>query len=773
MKHFLAFIIALFACTANAQTGITVTGRVTDDAGNAIERATVTMTRLDDGTKLAPVITGNDGTFMIDSISEGRYTLGITCVGYDKYNKKLRVSGPLDLGAVVMGGSAKMLDEVTVMADYSSVKSNGTITVRVKGNPLAKGLTLLDFMKFMRGVSVRGEDVSVYGRQNTLIYLEEQEITQEQMKTIDPSMISHIDVITNPDASYGLGIGGVIKIYLRDDGGVLGTLTFNGRASQDGLLRALPGLNLLYARGKVRVSNLLTGSLHDKSVRSQVQNDVADNVETQTETNSVTRGNGYLMDNLALRYSPTDLDRIYVYGGVRMSNGETSTNSHDGTDILNINSLSKPRYYSAGLQYKHFFRKDSVSYFFFRGSYSGQDYSEGLSYVLNSTADNARLGYNTNNVSIDPVLHMVLNKKSNLNAGLVYGYMYDKHDDTGTTQLGYIRDGRYVSSGTDYGAWVDYSTKIGKFLYVQGTLNYHGTKTVFRDRIDSKNNVDLWEDGIYPSIFAQWNLSKEENPSPAKEFYINFNYQYYYSLPNYNYTLPTVTWQGQNQYSIGNPDLTKENRHDFYVWLAYHRKWTVYYDFNYGDNLVKVIMHADPDRKDTYFTRPENAGWQIQHKLSVAYQTKLFNFWYTNTEMIVRNRRESMPGKSVSQTSLYFSTSNNFKIAKNYGITLDFAASTKTKTLSYEYDGWFNLNAQAYMSLLKNKLNVNLSYNGVFYNRPKMTVYGDGWMLTRKYLSHNTSVSLNVSWNFSIGKKIKDNRDMPSIGSAGRAIPTF
>mgnify|MGYP002232683668 CR=1 FL=1 len=51
MKHFLAFIIALFAYTANAQTGSTVTGRVTDDAGNAIERATVTMTRLDDGTK--------------------------------------------------------------------------------------------------------------------------------------------------------------------------------------------------------------------------------------------------------------------------------------------------------------------------------------------------------------------------------------------------------------------------------------------------------------------------------------------------------------------------------------------------------------------------------------------------------------------------------------------------------------------------------------------------------------------------------------------------
>lgn len=72
---------------------------------------------------------------------------------------------PSRFGRGRYGRFCKMLDEVTVMADYSSVKSNGTITVRVKGNPLAKGQTLLDFMKFMRGVSVRGEDVSVYGRQ--------------------------------------------------------------------------------------------------------------------------------------------------------------------------------------------------------------------------------------------------------------------------------------------------------------------------------------------------------------------------------------------------------------------------------------------------------------------------------------------------------------------------------------------------------------------------------------------------------------------------------
>lgn len=126
MKYLLAFIITLFAYSVNAQTVGSVSGRVTDDEGNAIGRATVTMSRQDDGTKLRSVVTGNDGTFMIDSISGGRYMLSITCVGYDEYKKQLRVSGSVDLGTVRMEYSAKMLDEVTVMAGYSTVKPNGT-----------------------------------------------------------------------------------------------------------------------------------------------------------------------------------------------------------------------------------------------------------------------------------------------------------------------------------------------------------------------------------------------------------------------------------------------------------------------------------------------------------------------------------------------------------------------------------------------------------------------------------------------------------------------
>lgn len=40
---------------------------------------------------------------------------------------------------------SEMLDEVIVMAKYSDIKPNGETSIRVKGNPLAKGKTLSEF----------------------------------------------------------------------------------------------------------------------------------------------------------------------------------------------------------------------------------------------------------------------------------------------------------------------------------------------------------------------------------------------------------------------------------------------------------------------------------------------------------------------------------------------------------------------------------------------------------------------------------------------------
>ena len=74
--------------------------------------------------------------------------------------------------------------------------------------------------------------------------------------------------------------------------------------------------------------------------------------------------------------------------------------------------------------------------------------------------------------------------------------------------------------------------------------------------------------------------------------------------------------------------------------------------------------------------------------------------------------------------------------------------------------------------MLKNKLNLNLTYGGLFYNRPKLTSRGQGWEMIRKDMSHNSVISLYVTWNFNVGKSIND-QDLPAAPtSSGRQIPT-
>lgn len=59
---------------------------------------------------------------------------------------------------------SEMLDEVIVMAKYSDIKPNGETSIRVKGNPLAKGKTLSEFLQFIRDLDVSNDEINVRGR---------------------------------------------------------------------------------------------------------------------------------------------------------------------------------------------------------------------------------------------------------------------------------------------------------------------------------------------------------------------------------------------------------------------------------------------------------------------------------------------------------------------------------------------------------------------------------------------------------------------------------
>lgn len=767
MRTFTLILILILTSTLYAQNNtIVLDGTVQDDKNKPISNATIIISSKNDSKATFQTVSNKEGKFKIKNISIGYYNMKVSHLEYETYNNDLSLKKDTSTNVFLMTKVSEMLDEVIVMAKYSDIKPNGETSIRVKGNPLAKGKTLSEFLQFIRDLDVSNDEISVRGRKNTLYYLDNQPISFEQLKNIQPSMIAHIDIIPHADASYGINAtGGVIKIFLREEGGVIGSVSLAGKADYNGIKSTSPLVNILYNRGKFSVKNFLSGVPYSRSTSIfEQQTETAQN-KTVTDTKNNNRFKN-LRDNLSLRYSFNKVTWLDVYGGTDFNWMRSGQNSTDGNNVLSTSGKNKISEYNAGIQYQQGFGKDSLNYFKLRTEYSKNRENENADYLYNGIADNAVQKSNSEHFSVQSIAHFKTTANSGLNIGLEYYYLIDRHEDDGTTTLGYIPTGHYTNKGYDYDAWIDYNTLIKDKFYVYFALQYHGTQNIYSDYMSPENSTRRWEDGVYPSLFAQWLINS------ARGRYLTFGFKHYYSLPNYNYSIPSVVWQSNNLYSIGNTNLKKENFYNMEIYYSFNSNWLASYNLTYCDDAIRVMTYQDESRNGVYYTKPENKGISVTHTFRIGYTTKPFKFWYNKNGLYVTLTHESMPGKSINNASVFFRSDNNFTLSRWLDLTLGIQAENKGKSLEYDYNGGFWLNAGAYMSFFNNNLNVALKCNQLIYTRNKKTIYGNDWTSIQKNLSHNTQINLQVTWNFNAGKKIK-NKNLPSVNSMQRNVPTL
>lgn len=371
MRTFTLIFILILTSTLYAQNNtIVLDGTVQDDKNRSISNATIIISSKNDSKATFQTVSNKEGKFKIKNISIGYYNMKVSHLEYETYNNDLSLKKDTSTNVLLMTKVSEMLDEVIVMAKYSDIKPNGETSIRVKGNPLAKGKTLSEFLQFIRDLDVSNDEISVRGRKNTLYYLDNQPISFEQLKNIQPSMIAHIDIIPHADASYGINAtGGVIKIFLREEGGVIGSVTLAGKADYNGIKSTSPMATILYNRGKFSVKNFLSGVPYSRSTSMfEQQTETAQN-KTVTDTKNNNRFKS-LRDNLSLRYSFNKVTWLDVYGGTDFSWLRSGQNSTDGNNILSTSGKNKISGYNAGIQYQQGFGKDSLNYFRLRAEYS-------------------------------------------------------------------------------------------------------------------------------------------------------------------------------------------------------------------------------------------------------------------------------------------------------------------------------------------------------------------------------------------------------------------
>lgn len=767
-KLLLAVLVSMqaFGCIYAQDSGFKLKGRICEkDGKSGIGYATVKVYNDTDSASVYRGVADEAGAFSIGSVAAGSYRVAVTCVGYEDYAARVNVGADTDMGTITLSEDKNMLDGVTVMADYSKVKPTGDVVVKVKGNPMAKGKTLINFMRYLRDLDVTNNSISVRGRENTLIYVDDRKVSFEQLKSIPPSMIDRIEIIPHADASYGVNAtGGVVKVYLRSEGGLLGSVSLYGEADYYSPVRFSPGFNLLYSKGKISIGNFFNSRPYERYRPEYSETSIYEGVKDETHIKGVNYGRS-LDENLSFRYSFNKFDRIDVYGGVGVGSGDSRQTSIGSDTEMKMNTDNNHRDYNAGLQFQKGLSADGRSYFMLKTEYNKSFENTDNRYVVDITSDKAHSKYNLDGVSVEPYVSVGLTKRSTLSAGFNYYYLIDRHQNRGTETLGYVSDMHFVNKGHDCAAWASYGITIGK-LFMRAALNYIWGEQIYKDYLAPENNVSNIERGLFPTFVLQWDINRE------KRRFLNIGYFRYYSYPNYNYRSPEVVWQNSKLYSVGNPSLKMQTYNQLQVYFSLNRSWSADYLMNFGNDLVKVLMQPDGSRPGVYFTRPENAGDRMYHKLRLTYSGRLLGFWYSRNTLGAVYMQEKMPGRKVCNANISFSTDNDFTLYKGIGLTMAMSATSKTETLSYENNATYTIDFGAYASLLKDKLSLNFVWGNVFYNKNKMKMYGDGWEVTRLTLHSRTRLMLTATWNFSLGAKIKKT-SLPTSDGMHRQTPTL
>ncbi|MDE6490178.1 MAG: TonB-dependent receptor, partial [Muribaculaceae bacterium] len=203
---------------------------VADSIGDPVPYATVRIYQLPDTSKTVVLdVTDVDGHFSGELFGVAQYSLSLSSVGMEPVSRIFtldKADATADLGAIVMGRSASLLNEVEVVAQRPLIKSEiDRLSYDIQADEDSKTKTIFDMLRKVPLVAVDAqENVLVKGSSSFKIYKNGRPNSawsrnpRDVLKSIPASMIKRIEVITEPGAKYDAeGVNGILNIVTMEN----------------------------------------------------------------------------------------------------------------------------------------------------------------------------------------------------------------------------------------------------------------------------------------------------------------------------------------------------------------------------------------------------------------------------------------------------------------------------------------------------------------------------------------------------------------------------
>lgn len=737
-----------------------ISGRVMDAALNEPLPYVNVVIKDKAGKIITGGITTDDGKFKIEKIPEGTVTIEIQYIGYKTISKSVTLSKSnynADVGNVLLDEDAESLDEVTIIAEVSTIQQKIDRKVINVGKDLTtSGPTASDIMNNIPSVNVDQQTgaISLRGNQNVQVMVDGKlsNIPAAQLlKQIPSTSIKQIELITNPSAKYNPeGMSGLINIILHKNVNIGFNGSLNVGLSYEIEPKFNSSIDMNYRNGKVNFYGSYGNNISDNLQTinlNQVESGLAQDTRILSDRNSH-------LFKAGLDYYINDKNTISVFtnqnifdGGGLVNTSLTLPNDPNNSQnqfIDNDNSNESQQYnfnYKLDLDDEGHSIELEVDHNIFDNSVFSNNLFSGITTTRPNFEENTEIDRNRTTINLDYV--NPFSDKAKLELGL-QARLFD--NTTGYNSDARVRNefGVFIPTSTAfdytrdiYSAYASYGKKLEKWSYQLGLRAEFVDVNALAINTDLTNNTNTdfpFENDylqVYPSVFLTY------NPSDKNSFQFSFSRRV--DRPGVGQVNPIPQFSTALISQFGNPELEPQFTNS--VEVNYTRQIKkgsitggVFYRLIEDEINQGVFVDRSTLGSGRIILTNDNFDNTSAYGVEISSNYRPTKWWSINASFDLYSRKQtgmaetldtSIPNPTEADISINevevnniiynFRVSNNFKVTKRLSLSAFAMYRGPDTGLNFEMDAMYFVNlGMRYSFLQDNRATFSLNFNNVF-----------------------------------------------------------
>lgn len=757
MRYFVVFLIYIscnLACIAQS-----ITGKIVDEQGNAIQFANVAMLQSKDSVFVKGVVSDENGSFILNTPHQNGI-VKVTCIGYRTVF--LNVTDD-NLGVIVLKEESMTLGDVIVKSSLPKSKlKNGAVITTVAGSILEKTGNIYNLLDRIPNVTTQNGKINIFGIGEPVIYINGKKVRDNtELDRLNPDEISTVEVKQNPGAQYASNVKAVIRINTKKrtkDGFGFETRTF-GKNDENSRIGGYEQLNINYQKKGLETFTVLKIKDAESSIKQDlVQNTYVDNVWHQRNDIKGSIRNRQLYCGLGVNYQISN--NSFIGASFNFNRMFNKAVSNIATTIYkdyafteeSASDIAKPGNMSLASSNVYYMGKIGIVDINFNTDWLwDKDFSK-----VNTLERYQEYGGDWQ----DKAVHTKTNTKNELFASkltltlpfwkgqLSFGGEYsntNRNSSYDVQPMGLLdkQDNR-IKEGM-VSVFCDYTRKFGQLRVLAG-IRYENTDFNYYEEGKRIPEQSKRYGNLLPSLSLSLPVGKTQ---------MQLSYGATIKRPSYYDMRSGIGYDNRYTYESGNPFLVSEISRNINYMVSY--KWLMAEGI-YTHVSDPIVMLTQSYKDNPNIALIQNVNWKPYNRIGASLSASpKFGIWHPSLRFHFFKQwfdMETHGGHGLDNPKITVRFDNTID-TKFCTISLLLTAQTKgDDETSYMYRNYFSSNLSIYKSFLKGKMVVFFYANDLLGTGNMHSKMYSGSM--REIIHHDYSISeysLTIRYRFNVAKK--------------------